>query len=295
MNAPRSPRVVVVDDSKTMRKMIIRALGFCGVEPDQIAEAENGREALDLLELGLPELLVSDVNMPVMDGTQLLEQIVERGFIDDLPVVMCTSVTASRTLAALVRMGAHTVIRKPFVPTALAGKLGEVLDRAETAAPSAAPAPEVDERPVVDEAVRTLLGEMVFMDAAPEDLAPREYRVLYGAEVVLSLASATTLRVETTRDGCTAIALNLTGSDPEDDDRARLDAIAEVVNVLAGVLFERLGPDEQVDGLGFGTPTSTVRLPAPGETTLAAYRLDGGDDVLFVSLIPASAELRGAA
>ena len=114
-----SLRILVVDDSPVMRKMVIRVLGMSGLPIEAVHEASQGQEALDVLarDRGI-NLGLFDVNMPVLNGEQLVEQIRAEPHTAGLPVVMVSTEGSAERIARLKKLGA-AFIRKPFGPEAL--------------------------------------------------------------------------------------------------------------------------------------------------------------------------------
>lgn len=114
-----SLRILVVDDSPVMRKMVIRTLGMSGLPIEAIHEASQGREALDVLarEDGI-NLGLFDVNMPVLNGEELVMLVRAEPKTADLPVVMVSTEGSVERIERLKRLGA-AFIRKPFGPEAL--------------------------------------------------------------------------------------------------------------------------------------------------------------------------------
>ena len=110
--------VLVVDDSKTMRRVIARTLGISGLPIGQVFEALNGAEALEkLAELDV-DLALLDLNMPVMGGLEALERIRENDHTTELPVVV-VSTEGSEPRIERVRQLAAGFVRKPFAPESL--------------------------------------------------------------------------------------------------------------------------------------------------------------------------------
>ena len=84
-------KVLIVDDSGVGRKLVRRCLDFAGLAGSEFIEAENGAKALEVLEAGGVDVLVTDLNMPVMDGVELLRAIAEIGTLGTLITIVMTS------------------------------------------------------------------------------------------------------------------------------------------------------------------------------------------------------------
>lgn len=109
-----SLHVLVVDDSRLARRHIRRVLENMGIE--HFVEAENGKEAIDKLSEGYFDLVVTDYNMPEMDGDQLTHYIRERSSQQSIPILMVTSEEDEGRLAAVQQAGVSAVCDKPFEP-----------------------------------------------------------------------------------------------------------------------------------------------------------------------------------
>jgi len=108
--------VLIVDDSSVMRKIVERALRQAGLNLAKVLEAGSGREGLEALERERVELIVSDINMPSMDGLEFLRQIQSRGLAQGAPVVMITTESGEEHVREALAAGAQGYIRKPFTP-----------------------------------------------------------------------------------------------------------------------------------------------------------------------------------
>ena len=116
-------KILLVDDSKTMRRIVRRALQEAGYGRETITEANDGDEAFNLVQTDCPDLLLSDWNMPGTNGIELLEKIKSSGFSLKFGFVTseCTPEMRSRATEA----GAQFLIAKPFTAT----DFQDVLDR----------------------------------------------------------------------------------------------------------------------------------------------------------------------
>ena len=106
-----------------MRKIVSRALRQAGLDFDEILEAGDGQEALNLLENETVDLILSDINMPNMDGMEFLRQKKMIDSIKNIPVVMITTEGGADIIGEAKELGAAGSIKKPFTPD----KINEVL------------------------------------------------------------------------------------------------------------------------------------------------------------------------
>ncbi|MGB6132056.1 MAG: response regulator [Acidobacteriaceae bacterium] len=109
-------RVLIVDDSSVMRKIVERALRQAGLDLNKVLEAGSGREGLAVLEREQVDLIVSDINMPNMDGLEFLHQRQSRSLAPGVPVVMITTESGEEHVREALLAGAQGYIRKPFTP-----------------------------------------------------------------------------------------------------------------------------------------------------------------------------------
>jgi two-component system chemotaxis response regulator CheY len=117
--------VLIVDDSSTMRKIISRSLRQAGLAVDEIYEAGDGIEGLSVLKSNAVSLILSDINMPNMDGMEFIKQV--RGSGSNIPIVMITTEGGEDVIKEAISNGAKDSIKKPFTPEQLKEKLGGLL------------------------------------------------------------------------------------------------------------------------------------------------------------------------
>ena len=107
-------RTLIVDDSSVMRKIVERALRQAGIDPLVVHEAGTGAEGLEVLKTKQVDLILSDINMPAMDGLEFLRQIRTQQLAAGVPVVMITTESSEEHVKAAIQAGAQGYIRKPF-------------------------------------------------------------------------------------------------------------------------------------------------------------------------------------
>lgn len=118
-------RVLIVDDSRAMRIIVARTLRQAGWEALDIEEASSGADAVEKLGERLPDLVLSDWNMPHMSGLELLEWLQERGFRGAFAFI--TSEATERMRAQALAAGAAAYLTKPFSAESFRTALGAVL------------------------------------------------------------------------------------------------------------------------------------------------------------------------
>lgn len=123
----KNMNILVVDDFPTMRRIVrslLRELGFVNVE-----EAEDGNEALAKLRSGNFELVVSDWNMPNLDGLEMLKAIRGDSALKQLPVLMVTAEAKKENIIAAAQAGASGYVVKPFTAATLEEKLNKIFEK----------------------------------------------------------------------------------------------------------------------------------------------------------------------
>ena len=126
----RPLNILIVDDSAMMRMMIKRVTGLCGVPIGEIFEAGNGREAIAILESQRVDALFTDINMPVMTGTELLRTIEQDGrWPTLLRVIISTDGSAARRAEA-DELHVRLYVEKPFRPEVMRDVLSELATNA---------------------------------------------------------------------------------------------------------------------------------------------------------------------
>jgi two-component system chemotaxis response regulator CheY len=109
-------RILIVDDSSVMRKIVGRSLRQAGLDVVQILEASNGSEALSLARENSLDLILSDINMPLMDGLEFVRQLRSIEAAQHIPVIMVTTEAGEAHVVQALSLGASGYIRKPFTP-----------------------------------------------------------------------------------------------------------------------------------------------------------------------------------
>jgi two-component system chemotaxis response regulator CheY len=125
--ADKNLNFLVVDDFSTMRRIVrnlLKELGYNNVE-----EAEDGAEALDKLNTGRFQFVVSDWNMPNLDGLEMLKRIRASDALKHLPVLMVTAEAKKENIIAAAQAGANGYVVKPFSAATLEEKLDRIFEK----------------------------------------------------------------------------------------------------------------------------------------------------------------------
>ncbi|MBU2546833.1 MAG: response regulator [Proteobacteria bacterium] len=124
-------RIIIADDSGTARMFIRRCFEIAGCRDAEFMEASHGRQVLEILESQSADIVVTDLNMPEMNGRELLRRIKEMPGSRDIPVMVVTSAANPEKVQELERMGAFAILGKPLSPSSLSPVLKPLLASGE--------------------------------------------------------------------------------------------------------------------------------------------------------------------
>lgn len=262
--------ILIVDDSETTRAVIRKCLSMTRLDLAGIFEAGDGAAALRVLEQNWMDIVVADLNMPGMDGIELVQTLSRMRMLDNMPVVIVTSDRNEARIEELKQAGARGYLSKPFRPEALERILMEVLG-ASAAGPSVdevqigdtRSADQGDDLPDVlgDTAVRVLEdAAYVFTERLPADEPNplRDERRIVSAQLDIGSGKA---RVSLACSLCFAgtVAADLLGSESNAPMPTRkcIDAIGELLNMLGGMLHKQWFGTSDLEGL-LGLPVVSL-------------------------------------
>lgn len=118
-------KILAVDDSPTMRRIIVNTLKRAGFE--DVVEASDGKDALAKLKVETVNFVITDWNMPEMDGLALVTNIRGDANLKELPILMITTRSVKDDIVEALKAGVNNYIVKPFTPDTLKAKINEIL------------------------------------------------------------------------------------------------------------------------------------------------------------------------
>ncbi len=124
-------RILIVDDSKVARMLIRRCLEIAGYADVEYLDAGNGKEALAELKKQTADLVIADLNMPLMDGEGLINWMKSSPSLQNIPVIFVTSTNNEARAAHLTSLGAKAILGKPISPPKLAQVLKSLTNESE--------------------------------------------------------------------------------------------------------------------------------------------------------------------
>ncbi len=119
--------IMVVDDSETIRSVLDRTVRMAKLPVDEIIQAVNGRDALGKLKDAWVDIVLSDINMPELDGVGLVDAMNGDPALRDIPVVIVSTEGSVVRIDELKRKGVKAYLRKPFTPEAIRDVIVETL------------------------------------------------------------------------------------------------------------------------------------------------------------------------
>lgn len=120
-------RVLIVDDSPAMRRVIRRVIDLSGFELEACLEAGHGAEGISVLRSQPVDLILTDINMPVMNGEQFVAEIKNDKTLGLIPIVVISTDATDHRIQHMLELGAQGYVSKPFAPEVLRDQLERVL------------------------------------------------------------------------------------------------------------------------------------------------------------------------
>ena len=288
MSDTRLPGILIVDDSKTTRAMIQRVIGMIDLPIGQVYEAADGAEGLKRLAESRIDLVLADLNMPVMDGFEMIDRMRGNENWRSIPVIVISAQPDPERIDLLKRNGVMGYLPKPFTAEAVRNIVGPLLEAAEKPV-AVKEAPHESFNLTLAEALAAALETMAFI--SPE--------LVSGPEIPSLAAGVRLVRVDfkgqdtqgslslaASPEFGAAMAANLDATHPSAGD----DALKELANVTCGLLL-RMRPG---GGIGFHLAPpqlslSTETSPAAifQSTDLIALQADGHVIAARVATVPA--------
>lgn len=119
--------VLIVDDSRSVRMVMRRILDISGFALGDCLEAADGLEALRILMREKVDIVVTDINMPNMDGEEFMQQIASDPYLRRIPVMVLTTDRSEERMERMISLGAKGYITKPFVPETIGAALAKLV------------------------------------------------------------------------------------------------------------------------------------------------------------------------
>jgi len=119
--------LMIVDDSPSMRAFIVRVIWLSGLEVGLCMQASNGQEALDLLQQNWIDIVLTDINMPVMNGEEFVRCLEKDEMLRTIPVLVVSTDGSEHRVQRMMSLGAKGYVKKPFSPELLRKSMEDLL------------------------------------------------------------------------------------------------------------------------------------------------------------------------
>lgn len=119
--------VLIVDNSVIIRKMVAKTLSITDLDISEYYFAENGKQALEKLDENWIDIVFADINMPEMNGIEMIEEMSRRKLLSEVPVVVISTERSRQRIDTLKEMGVQAYLQKPFVPEEFARVVKDLL------------------------------------------------------------------------------------------------------------------------------------------------------------------------
>jgi two-component system chemotaxis response regulator CheY len=123
--------VLIVDDSSSMRAIIRKIMKVSGFNVGEVLEAADGKEAIKVLTDEWVDLVLADINMPNMNGLELISEMKKNEMLKSIPVVMITAEGSEKRIQESMKLGASGYIKKPFLPEEIKRTLSAIMGEDE--------------------------------------------------------------------------------------------------------------------------------------------------------------------
>jgi two-component system chemotaxis response regulator CheY len=260
--------VLVVDDCDLVRTMMARTLALSNVPVGELYQAANGREALGIIQSEWIDLILADLNMPVMDGIRMIEQLHEEGITKTVPVVVVSTEGSTTRIDGLKAKGVTAYVRKPFTPEGIRDVVRQVVGSPDGG----------DHRQPLVQALQETAERFALMLA---ELPDREAPWLdpdgwVQAKLAFRGPFAGNLAVAAPSSLAREIAANVLGTDKSDMQAAKsaAQAIKEFANLACGMLLSNLAGPEAVFDLSAPVLTQIVRSDWSSDESCCLVGLD---------------------
>ncbi len=123
-------KILLVDDESSIQKIITHYFKT----RHQVISCNNGQEALNwMYEGNIPDFIIADINMPIIDGNDFIEEVKTSGFFGDIPLMMLSGMDNTDVKIKCLEAGADDFLTKPFNPRELEARLNSIMKRVKTA------------------------------------------------------------------------------------------------------------------------------------------------------------------
>ncbi len=265
-----SLNVLIVDDCELVRGLMVKTLTLSKLPISGMFEAGNGREALTILSEEWIDLIVTDLNMPLMNGVEMIDRLHQDGLLKTIPIVVVSTEGSATRIDDLTRKGVAAYLRKPISPEAIRDAVLDVVGHPD----------EGDWRHALEDAFCIVVEGFALMigelDEQGPGATPQDW---VQAKLSFHGPSAGVLAVAAPQELVREMASNILGVDSDGNgaDEAAPDALKEFANLLCGRIATAVGSEEAVFDLSvpvYGGVDAEDWLEQPGRT-ISTFSVEG--------------------
>jgi two-component system chemotaxis response regulator CheY len=251
LTSTMNAKILLVDDSSILRKVMRKAVEQLGIDPAAVREASNGQEALDALREKPVDLVLLDLHMPIMGGFEFAQVKAADPTLRDIPFVVVSTESHVQRHIEMVELGALGILRKPFEPESLRRMVEAYLPPEFFGQEAKADLPGLESE-TLEILTANALERTAFVLSDPADVAPaktfdRHARISYRSESELA-----DIYLSASEGFLRELAASMLGI--EEDDPSIVEelgaALSEMANIIAGEIVVALGGEEQRFTLG---------------------------------------------
>jgi len=229
--------ILIVDDSSTVRSVVAKTLRLARVPIHELREAENGQEALNVLRDHWIDLVFADLNMPVMNGVEMIDEMARDGLLETVPVIILSNEGSLPRIEQLKSKGVSAYIRKPFTPELIRGVVAEVIGESDRGMPNV----------LLGKVFCEVLEEFAhsFGRETDKDLLPRTVKTCLEATMSFRGPLQGSFEMMAESSTCDDLVRRIVGEEDERISSAKLldggDALREMTSITCGHVLTRLG------------------------------------------------------
>lgn len=275
-----SLNVLIVDDCDLVRSIMAKTLGLACIPLGEVYQAPNGREAIRTLEANWIDLVIADLNMPVMDGVRMVDHMHDRGLTKTIPVVIVSTEGSITRMEQLREMGVIAYIRKPFTPEHIRDVIHAVIGQPD----------HHDRRALLDQTFCSVVEQFTLMISEPDPMPVIDVDMEGWVQAKLSFRGgySGTLVVGAPKSLAREMAANALGVDSADPAAAGSapEVLKELANLTCGRMLTDVAGEQPVLELSAPVLTELVNRDwrEGAGRTLARYQIEGHPATLSMTI-----------
>jgi two-component system chemotaxis response regulator CheY len=265
--------ILIVDDSATMRSMVQKTIQMAGVPVTRFLHAANGREGLDCLDKEWVDVIFVDINMPVMGGLEMIDQIRANPNYRNLAIIVISTESSQTRIQEVHSKGVH-FIHKPFTPERLKEVISELIGNLAFKVQAS--------KSQLEKITQNVLETMAFSVMMPTCDEYKNQDTVKSAKIDFIGPFSGMILFTVSNDVLNEMARNMLGIDDENQlgEQQMNDALGELANVICGNLLSELAGLDPVFDLKAPIILPSDEKPAildvPGDITTAGFAFDNG-------------------